>query len=600
MMKKTILVLFTVLGTLPLFAQSGISSVDIIMEENAFQNAANRFDSLVSFFFPEETSRREFSSASQKLNIRTTQQERQTAQALSSVKGDANRVQAKILPEDRKIDFDLFSRALEARQWWLTRAPSRNDPLYYTQAFDSIFDLFLSDQNTPRARNAAALARLKELPQLVQQAKQNLTRVSPFLAQLAMEKTYYAQLCLDQITDVLLPTAIDEFMLQDLKNQTANAQNAVKELFEFFKELSQREDPTDFRMGNEVYHEFLQHRYQIEMKPADLKRLLEKHLDTTQRALAATLKPFEATLEGKDITLVDGDSTREVPAKPTRRKKKGYVPPSASHFYKLAKDFPVLEGVDVLAQLSQETAALSTMLWQAGVLKPLAQQPQLKALPAYYAYQQPFLFIPTEGMDTFWVRVPSGNALAQQEMLQTDFNTPMRKVFISQWLVPGMYYRYRQTARISAQRKRYGSATIENGWNALALTLAENNGFFSTPEEKLAATWARYLTAVRAVTDYRMQTQAYTYSDAWNFLINDQGFPQEQAEELLRQLAAQPGQDVSTVVGEDVLGTLYKKYAHQTNKHFTHADAVDLLLRAGAVPPADLEKEVKRLYKERR
>ncbi len=602
MIKKGMVTLLTVLGTLPLYAQLGnISSVDVIMEENAFKNAVNRYDSLVAFFFPEEASLQEMSSSNQKLNIRTQHQERQTIQALSSVKGDVGLVKTNFLSDERKLDFDLFSRALNARQWWLQTAPSKNDPLYYTQALDSIYALFLTDKNAPRVRNATALARLEELPQLVAQAKQNLTQVSPFLAQLAMEKTYYAQLGLDEIIQGLLATALDEFMLEDLKNQTANAQNAVKELFDFFKELSQREDPTDFRMGSNLYHEFLHHRYQIDAKPADLKRQLEKHLDTTQRALAAALKPFEATLEGKDITVVDGDSTREVPTKPVRRKKKGYVPPSANHFYKLAKDFPAPEeNTDVLKLLSQETAASAVQLWKAGVLKPFTQMPQLKALPAYYAYQQPFLFMPKEDMNSFWVRVPSGNALAQQEMLQTDFNTPLRKVFVSQWLVPGMYYRYRQTSSLSPQRRHYGCASIENGWNDLALTLAQDNGFFVTPEEKLAAAWAHYLTAVGAVTDYRMQTQAYTYSDAWNFLISDQGFPQEQAEELLRQLASHPGRDVSTVVGGEALTQLYKKYARQTNKHFTSADVLDILLRAGALPPAELEKEVKTLYKEKK
>lgn len=599
-MKKITVTLLAVLGTLPLCAQLGnISSVDVILEENAFKNATNRYDSLISFFFPEESSLQEFSSSAQKLNIRTPMQERQILQALSSVQGEADRVKTDLLSDDRKIDFDLFSRALSSRQWWLKTSPSKNDPLYYTQALDSIFDLFLDGQNAPRTRNAVALARLKELPQLVAQAKQNLTHVPALLAQPAMEKAYYAYLCLGEISEGILATALDEFMLQDLKNQTENAQNAVKDLFEFFKALSQRQDPADFRMGNQPYHELLKYRYQIETKPSDLKRQLEKHLDVTQHALAGALAPFEATLEGKDITVVDGDSTREVPAKPTRKKKKGYIPPSAGHFYELAKDFPVPENTDLLTLLAQETAGLASQLWQAGVLKPVSL-PQLKALPAYYAYQQPFLFNPKKGTDIFWVRVPGGNALAQQEMLQTDFNTPMRKVFISRFLVPGMYYRYRQTAPLSPQRKEYGSPTVENGWNALALTLAEENGFFTTPEEKLAAAWTRYLTAVRAVTDYRLQTQVYTYSDAWNFLINDQGFPQEQAEELLRQLAAKPGEDVSTVVGEEVLTGLYKKYAHQTNKHFTRADAIDLLLQTGALPPADLEKEVKQLYKEKK
>ena len=200
----------------------------------------------------------------------------------------------------------------------------------------------------------------------------------------------------------------------------------------------------------------------------------------------------------------------------------------------------------------------------------------------------------------FFLREPSGNALAKQEILAKDFNDPMRKVFIAQNLVPGRYYQAKQMENLSRERRYYPVETLQNGWKAFALDLARESGYLLTDEELLAAAWADYYRAISALVDLRLQTRQYSFADAINFLVNENGFTQEQAEELVRATVQNPGADVSAVLGEKTLQQVYKEYSKKIGKKMSQADVIALLLQAGNVAPDQLAKEVKRLEKERK
>ena len=130
------------------------------------------------------------------------------------------------------------------------------------------------------------------------------------------------------------------------------------------------------------------------------------------------------------------------------------------------------------------------------------------------------------------------------------------------------------------------------------MDLARESGYLLTDEELLAAAWADYYRAISALVDLRLQTRQYSFADAINFLVNENGFTQEQAEELVRATVQNPGADVSDVLGEKTLQQVYKEYSKKIGKKMSQADVISLLLQAGNVAPDQLAKEVKRLEKE--
>ena len=76
----------------------------------------------------------------------------------------------------------------------------------------------------------------------------------------------------------------------------------------------------------------------------------------------------------------------------------------------------------------------------------------------------------------------------------------------------------------------------------------------------------------------------------------ENGFNQEEAESLLKGVSARPGEAVSFITGLEAVENVRAKYAKKLGKKFVPAQFHAMLLQAGNVPPAELEKEVARLY----
>lgn len=604
-MKKLLVVLTCLFGLLPLTAQTvDFANIDAIMEDNSLRDASNRYTSVMAFFFPESTTRLGMTLSNKQLNMRTQEREKQAAQALESVQADTNNINPKLLSPAKQMDYDLFAHQLNQTQWELTQNRLTRDPVYYADALDAIYDLYLRTQDNPRQRNNDVLARLTALPQTAQEAKTNLVTIPPYLAQFAMEKAYYAYLSIDEIINGLVADAPDEFAAQTIQQRALTGKQAIKDLFDLFKDQSQQENQADFRLSKETYKQLLEKRYGLNNPLDKISAELEKNFDASQHALADALYPFEKTAEDEAVTVIeDGEEGVTVeepkePAKPAKKEKRIYIAPTANQFYAIAQTFTVPETDDLIGLLTREANDLADYLAQGTLIPALNGGISIKPLPPYYAYRMPYLFIGQEGFMDFFLREPSGNALAKQEILAKDFNDPMRKVFIAQNLVPGRYYQAKQMENLSRERRYYPVETLQNGWKAFALDLARESGYLLTDEELLAAAWADYYRAISALVDLRLQTRQYSFADAINFLVNENGFTQEQAEELVRATVQNPGADVSAVLGEKTLQQVYKEYSKKIGKKMSQADVIALLLQAGNVAPDQLAKEVKRLEKE--
>lgn len=615
---KKLFFAFTALLFLPLTAQGiEVSDIDSIMEDNSFQNVSNRYDSVLFYFFPEATTRLGMTLGNRQLNIRTPQRTEDAVRALTPITQDAQEINAKLLSSGKDKDYHLFTRNLLGTQSQLRQGEILKNPLYYAAAFDAVYDLNLRLQDPMRQRLSDIRARLHQLPQTADQAAKNLVTPPPFLAQLAMEKAYYAFLSFDEIQTELEATASDAFAKQDIQQEMNTAKQAIRTLFEQFKALSQQDVQTDYRMGSSAYTTYLKDVYYIDTDSHKLARLLEDYLTKAQHNLFDALLPFEQSADENMMVLdesgmlleseeTDSEETEEIPApkkakkEDKKKQKREYIPPTAGQYFALAQHFDAPQvGEDMLSLLTAEANSAADMLAESNIVPALSKTVTLEQMPTYHAYFEPYLFIPAESIDSFFLRAPNGNTLNQQEMLQRDFNAPMRKVFISRQLVPGRFYQYHQTKNLSKQRRGYGSATLQNGWSAFAQRLAQKGNLFVEDEELLAAAFAEYEQAIKAWVDFQLNTRQFSYAQATQFLVEENGFTQEQAEQILREVILNPAQNVSTIVGLDTFEKVYKKYAKKVNKKFTHADLINLFLKTGNVLPADLEPEITRLYKEK-
>lgn len=594
-------------------AQTGFDfgNIDFLLTDNALDDAANRYASVTLTSEPERAGRLGFTSANAKLNDRSPRAQAAQLAALRAVRNALDEISAKQLSPSKRADLTLLKESMDDDIFALQQHRAESDPLYYAEALDAVYDVVLKPVSSPRQQRADLTARLNDLKNVADQAEKNLANPSAFLARLAMEKTYYAYISFDELVDILVQDAEDDIAAAQIKNQANAAKRSIKKMFDLFKEQSQQESAADFRLGKEAYAEILKNRYQTTEPLAKLEKRFAQDFLSAQKQLAKALEPFaqDVSANEDEVTVIDGlnnqpivEEQKKEPAKKEKKAKKGkFVPPTAQDFYTVAKRITQAPAeTDLPALLTQEANQLAVLLTENGLLPAGQVAFTVKPLPQYYAYTQSDLFLPPFGNNArsdFFIRLPFGNRRAQAEQLVRDYNTPTRKLLTAQELVPGRFYQTAKTAGLSAPRRFYPAQSMADGWNEYALKLAGEAGYIVTDDELLFLAWHNYRRAAAALVDMRLQSRQYSYNDAMDFLVGENGFTQEDAEALIKESALNPGKAVGYAAGLDALESARAKYTKKLGKKFSLADFHTKVLKAGNVSPNELADELERLYK---
>lgn len=594
-------------------AQTGFDfgNIDFLLTDNALDDAANRYASVTLTSEPERAGRLGFTSANAKLNDRSPRAQAAQLAALRAVRNALDEISAKQLSPSKRADLTLLKESMDDDIFALQQHRAESDPLYYAEALDAVYDVVLKPVSSPRRQRADLTARLNDLKNVADQAEKNLANPSAFLARLAMEKTYYAYISFDELVDILVQDAEDDIAAAQIKNQANAAKRSIKKMFDLFKEQSQQESAADFRLGKEAYAEILKNRYQTTEPLAKLEKRFAQDFLSAQKQLAKALEPFaqDVSANEDEVTVIDGlnnqpivEEQKKEPAKKEKKAKKGkFIPPTAQDFYTVAKRITQAPAeTDLPALLTQEANQLAALLTDNGLLPAGQVAFTVKPLPQYYAYTQSDLFLPPFGNNArsdFFIRLPFGNRRAQAEQLVRDYNTPTRKLLTAQELVPGRFYQTAKTAGLSAARRFYPAQSMADGWNEYALKLASEAGYIVTDDELLFLAWHNYRRAAAALVDMRLQSRQYSYNDAMDFLVGENGFTQEDAEALIKESALNPGKAVGYAAGLDALESARAKYTKKLGKKFSLADFHTKVLKAGNVSPNELADELERLYK---
>lgn len=612
---------------------SGFDNIDAIMEDNALTDVANRYGAVQLSFFPEYATRIGFESADGRLDQRDAERDAQALRAYGIVEESLDEINRKELSEAKKTDYDVLKGRLAVDQWNLRRNRIVQDPLLYSQVFDAVYDLTMKTLNFQDLQDRDMAARLRALPDTAAEAENNLSEPPAFLAQLAMEDAYYAYLAFDTVPNYLNSRAQDDVSRAQLRAEAKASKEAVRSMFELFKQLAQDTENQEFRLGEEDFTFLLENYYFIDEKPRKLEKHLTQNFRAAQENLAQALEMFalpvavqeaetvveqmqvpgEEAQEGVTVSQLESgevpaaEETAEAAAAPqeAKNKKKDKNAPLvlASDFYalsaRLAKN---VKEQDFAPALEREAASLAKFFAQDDTLPTSDVEFSIYKMPDYYAYTRAYMFLPPFGTQTnptndLFLRLPSGNELTKQEMLDRDFNGPTLKLLLAGQLVPGLYYRSAYNGNnLSSFRKMYPVPTLRNGWEVYAQHLASERGYIITDEELLYLAWADYVRAAAALVDFRLHMKQYTYADAYNFLTQENGFDKTQAETLLKQIARQPGEAVSYVYGYDAIKALREKYQKKEGKNFSLASFHSKLLNIGDIPPQRLEAEMEYAY----
>lgn len=598
---------------------AGFDNIDNIMEDNALTDIANRYSAVQLSYFPERATRLGFDSANNKLDNRSEERDAQALRALHIVQENFKQLNRKKLSESKKTEYDILQGMLALDVYNIGLNRPANDPLFYSDVFDALYDLRIKTMSHQEFQDRDLTARLSALAQVAKQAEKNLNFPPSFLAQLAMEKAYYAFLSFDAIAQYLLSRAQDDVSRAQIRSDARNARTAVKEMFELFKNLAKENLDRDFRLGERNYDMILKNRYFIDQKQKVMSRFLNKNFTTAQQNLAKAIADFalptellQESMVMQDIQ-VPGEQAQEAvtvtsieqSVTPQKKAKKSTKTPviTAADFYPLAERLTQeVANQNFITALSTEATNLNRFLIQDATLPVSNASFKIREMPQYYAYMLSYRFMPpfgtqSEPTNDFLLRLPSGNDLSKQEMLRRDFNMPTLKLLLTGQLVPGLAYRSSYNGgALSLFRKMYAVPTLRNGWEVYAQHLANERGYIITDEEQLFLAWADYVRAAEALVDFYLHTLQFTYSEALSWLVNDNGFDKIQAQTMLKQVAMQPGEAVSYIYGYDAIKNLRTKYQKKQGKKFSLSDFHAKLMSMGDIPINRLEPEMENAY----
>ncbi len=620
---------------------SEYGDVDTIMEDNSFTDTATRYSAIQLSFFPEYATRLGFNTAGDRLDSRNEERDNQALRALKIVQEAFDQINRKKLSEPKKTEYDMLKSMLIYDTYRINQNRTQLDPLLYSAAFDALYDLKIKKVNYNEMQKRDLVSRLTQLSGLYEQAEKNLTDPASFLSQLAMEKAYYTYLSFSEISTYLALPDPDETTAEQFNRLMKESKGSIKNLFELFKKTAQEKTDRDFRLGNKNYSTLMEHHYFIKQSPSAMSSYLLKNLRASQQNLQQAINRFppveelvaqdvaaedipasslpEEVVEEENIAVTeeateDAGEAESAPlppqpvppapkAKPNKDKSKKNVLANAIDFYPLAEYLTKdTQTKNFISTLSAEASNLNQLLTADDVFPNITAAFSIREMPAYYAYSNAYMFVPPFGTQNnpthdVFVRLPSGDEESQQNMLRRDFNMPTIKLVVAGQILPGLAYRsvYREP-RLSLFRKMYRIPTLRNGWEVYGQHLAQERGYIASDEELLFLAWADYVRAVKAMIDFNLHTQRFTYDEALNWLTENNGFDKTEAEQMIKQVVEQPGEAVSYLYGYDAIMALRAKYQKKLGNKFSLKDFHTKLMSLGDIPTNRLEAEMEHAY----
>lgn len=616
-------------------------NVDTIMADNTLGETATRYSAVQLSFFPEYATRLGFNAAEERLDNRTDDRDSQALRTLKIVEESLGQIKRKQLSVPRQTEYDMLKGMITYDMYNINRNRNAHDPMIYSSVFDALYDLRIKQMNYQDIQRRHLATRVSLLPNLAKQAERNLTSAPGLLAQLAMEQAYSAYLSFDEIANDLINPIADETGKSQMRKITKTSKGSIKNLFELFKKLAQENSMQDFRLGSKAYDTVLKYHYFIDQKEGAMSKFLLKNLQAAQLELFLRVNRFpmmdpdlaEISLEAEmaektpapesaeqtdtiqdlnpadpieEFSLEEDEVVQTLLPKPVAakpNKKKNNNRATAADFYPVAQHLTLnTPELNVISALSVEASKLNQIFTSEEVLPMATASFKIREIPAYYGYFKPYMFVPPFGMQTnpthdFFVRLPSGDGENKQLILDQDFNIPVLKLLIAGQIVPGLAYRsaYR-SSYLSPFRKQYSIPTLRNGWEVYAQHLAREQAYIETDEELLFLAWFDYVRAIQALVDFNLHTQRFNYTQAINWLTEEHGFDKTQAELIIKNVSANPGEAVSYIYGYDAIKNLRDKYRKKQGKSFNPKDFHAKLLGLGDIPLNRLETEMNFAY----
>ena len=487
----------------------------------------------------------------------------ETVSAARSFRERLDAVDPGTLSSDAKLDREFLQRQMDTRviELDLVRPWTRDADRYTSIATDAVFGLMKRTFAPPETRLRAIIARERQIPGLLMQARTNVSAPPRVFTEIALEQ-------LDGVRRFFagdLPRAFAAVTDAALMADFARTNAAVLAALDDYKRWLERDllprSTGEIALGANTYRQYLAASEMIDTPLDDLLRLVEADRAANDAEFVATAKAID----------------------PTRTTDEVFAEITAIH-----------PQVDALLDTTQNTLdALRAFILE----KDLATLPD--PAPVRVRETPPFMRATSSAsMDTpgpferttedafFYVTLPDPAwSTAEREDFMRQWFYPMIVNVALHEVYPGHFLQFMYVKSFPSDvRKVFSTASNYEGWAHYAEWMMVDRGFRSTDRAyKLAQLQDALLRDVRAIVGIRMHTQGLTIDEATKLFMTLAHQPATVARAEARRSAGDPLYGYYTL-GKLAIRKLRTDYATARGSQYSLKDFHDRFMQVGPLP----------------
>ena len=457
-------------------------------------------------------------------------------------------------PKNDRIDWLLFRAQLERIAFGdrILKSESTNPQIYVAECSNGIFSLLKKEYDTPQKRAAAATARLKQMPTLLQDGLGNLKNPVKLYAQLAMQS---ARSIDSLLTGSLMTLATD--LPESEKSKLVEARDAaIAALHNYADELEKRlPQMVDFApMGEANYNYYLKHALLLPLDAMQVEML--------GRVELARYRALESMLT--DPSLADPNPARSQ-----------NIPPDQNSFLKAYES----RQEEMIAFLKQKK-----LLTLPAYLGPF----QIRQLPEAFKPTSPGGFMNPPGLydkdDSGFYFIPTYNPNSKNFYIRAAIEDP--RPILGHEGIPGHFLQLSIANHVpNAIRRQHDDGVFMEGWALYGEEMLLRTGLYqeNTAAHGQILRLSRYRSA-RIGVDVNLHTGRWTFEEAVQYFMEAGGLDREAAEGEAAGAASDPTQKIWYITGKWQVMQLLGRYRDKKGEEFDLGTFHDELIKHGSLP----------------
>jgi len=466
--------------------------------------------------------------------------------------------------KDEEMDWRILRDSLrveiaeEEKIRWL----KRHALIYPETVLYGCYILILRDFAPLSQRMRSVLARLKQIPRLMKEGKENLRRgkdIPRTWTQVAIEATAGGREFLKQI----IPPFAEKVphLKKNLLLANQKALSAFDDYEEFLKKQLLQRSKGSFAVGEKLYNFLLSVHHQLPYTADDLLPIGNRIIKQTQAEMKFLAKKINPR---KSWVKIVGELKKKYPAKENLLK-----------FYKKemarARDFVKKKDLVTIPK-GESLSVMETPVFERSTIP-------------YGAYMEPAPFEKKqEGF--FWVTPVNEKlpAKQQEEQLQ-GHNSYVAVITALHEAYPGHHLQLVHCNKIKSKvRREFATSLFAEGWALYCEELMYEKGFYTKPETRLLQLKDQLWRACRVVIDASLHTNRMNFNKAVNMLVNVAKLEKINAIAEVKRYTYTPTQPMTYIMGKMEILKLRNDFKKAKGKAFNLKKFHDQLLSYGTIP----------------